>query len=428
MKKTLALVLSVLMILSSFGAFAEEPAEETDPVADHIAASAASHPADTSMRFGREPEPFTAEEVEDEQLLVQTILSAVPLSTAKTNPVAMPQVIATVRSSTTDEELMAWKSQGISAVELSLGNDELTYEAAAPIVERLRNFPYGGFEILLATNPALQKDTAIHLALDNRDEEIQKTIDFMALLSSLDIHTMAIAWQPYGISRASTNESVTLHGGSASNVNMNKVAELPIKGERIYTTEEMWETFGYFLDKVLPYCEQYDVRMALHPNDPPQPYQEGVGGLIISADDYRRAFDLANDSPYLGMKLCTGCWSEGGIMFSDNFLADIDEFVRRGKVFEVHFRNVTSPINRDYSGYFEEGLAQDGYMDMYAIIKQFIKSGYDGPIFYDHTVGSELGNYNASYVDNAWIEGLIYAARSELGNELAEEILAKSAE
>ncbi len=135
----------------------------------------------------------------------------------------------------------------------------------------------------------------------------------------------------------------------------------------VYTREEMWEIFGYFLDAVLPACAECDVKMALHPNDPPVPYLEGVGSLIITANDYRKAFDRAKDRSYLGMKLCTGCWLEGVLLFSDDFLGNIDEFVRRGKVLEVHFRNVSAPINADYSGYFEETLSQDRYRMLCAV-------------------------------------------------------------
>ena len=92
----------------------------------------------------------------------------------------------------------------------------------------------------------------------------------------------------------------------------------------------------------------------------------------------------------------------------------------------MHFRNVSSPIDPDYSGYFEETLAQDGYADMYVLMKQFIKSGYDGPIFCDHAARSvnaeELGAQTNMATSNAFIQGLIYAARSELGEEMAAEL------
>lgn len=413
MKKLLALVLAMLMVLGTSAAFA---LEEQDPEA--VLAAAKMEP---NALLDKAHEITSAEDLASRPISHATV-SAIPLNTAKTSPVANPQMVANgVSSSTTDDELKMYKQMGINAVELSISDEELTYEALAPIVERLRNFENGGFEILLASNYTFQKDKIIHLQSEGFDAEIERFKDYLRLLSSVGIDTCAIAWQPNGISR-SGDEPKMIHGANAGATNMEGIDPFEMKNDRTYTREEMWETFEYFLNAVLPTCEETNVRMALHPNDPPVPYLGAVGSLIITADDYRRAFDLANDSPYLGMKLCTGCWLEGGLLFSDDFLGDIDEFVRRGKVFEVHFRNVTAPLNADYSGYFEECLAQDGYADMYEIMKQFIRSGYNGAIFADHShksVNEELlGKRTNMATSNAFIQGLIYAARNEVGKEI----------
>ncbi len=414
MKKYLALVLATMML---FGAGAVAEGTETTEVAESQKVHLGAYDLVDNANL-----VDSAALSENAGNLTHTTVSAIPLNTAKTSPVAYPKMVASgVNSKTTDDELKMYKQMGINHLEISFADDELDYETMKTIVERFRNFEEGGFDILLATNGKLQKNTAIHLALANRDEEIERTKEFMKNLSSLGIDTMAIAWQPFGISRSNSTPK-SIHGANAGASDMEEILNFPLKGERIYTREEMWETFEYFLDAILPTCEETGVRMALHPNDPPVPYLEGVGSLIISADDYRRAFELAGDSPYLGMKLCTGCWLEGGLLFSDDFLGDIDEFVRRGKVFEVHFRNVTAPLDSDYSGYFEECLAQDGYADMYEIMKQFIRSGYNGAIFCDHShrsVNSELlGSKTNMATSNAYIMGLINAARNEVGKEL----------
>ncbi len=422
MKKFFAFLLAAVMLLS-VSAFAEAP-EATEEEAVHVL-------GEDPIYDGIMIEPNTllvdastctpAEKVAEETTIAAAY-SAIPLNSAKTNPVARPQLVAGVSSATTDDELKMWKQMGINAVELSIGNDELSYEVLYPVVERLRNFENGGFEILLASNYTFQKDKIIHLQLEGWEEEIERFNDYLRLMASLNIKTVAIAWQPNGISRSGDTPK-SIHGASAGATNMEGIDPMELKNDRYYTREEMWKTFGDFLDRVLPVCEETGVRMALHPNDPPVPYLGGVGSLIISADDYRRAFELANDSPYLGMKLCTGCWAEGGLLFTDDMLGDIDEFVRRGKVFEVHFRNVSAPLNEDYSGYFEETLAQDGYVDMYELMLQFIRSGYNGPIFCDHThrsVNSELlGAKTNRASSDAFIQGLIFAARAQVLKEIA---------
>jgi len=423
MKKTLALLLALLMMLSACAAFAEAPAAEEEAPARVLG----EDPIYDAIRI--EPnrlQGYASTVTPAEEVAANTTFgvsySAIPLNTAKTNPVARPQIIAGVSSSTSDDELKMWKQMGINAVELSIGAKELSYEALYPVVEKLRNFENGGFEILLASYGKYQKDTVIHLQLEGWEEEIERFNDYLRLMDSLNIRTVAIAWQPNGISRSGDTPK-SIHGANAGATNMEGIDPWEMKNDRYYSREEMWKTFGDFLERVLPVCEETNVRMALHPNDPPVPYLGGVGSLIMSADDYRRAFDLANDSPYLGMKLCTGCWTEGGLLFTDDMLGDIDEFVRRGKVFEVHFRNVSAPLNLDYSGYFEETLAEDGYVDMYALMLQFIRSGYNGPIFCDHThrsVNSQLlGSKTNRATSDAWIQGLIYAARAQVLYEIA---------
>lgn len=416
MKKLLAMLLIAIMAFSSVSALA---LEEVDP--DAVAAAIKIQP---NANFAKASTVTPADQIIASNMAVT--YSAIPLSNAKTNPVAMPQMTASVSSATTDDELRLWKQMGINNVELSIGGNELTYEALYPIVERLRNFENGGFEILIASNYTFQKDKIIHLQLEGWEEEIEKFNDYLRLMASVNIDLVAIAWQPNGISRSGDTPK-SIHGASAGATNMEGIDPYELKNDRMYTQDEMWKTFGDFLERVLPVCEETGVRMALHPNDPPVPYLGGVGSLIITADDYRRAFALANESPYLGMKLCTGCWTEGGLLFTDDMLGDIDEFVRNGKVFNVHFRNVTAPLNSDYSGYFEECLAEDGYADMYELMLTFVRAGFNGPIFCDHThtvlsvVSSvDVGKKINRATSDAWIKGLIYAARAQVMKEICQ--------
>lgn len=413
-KRIAAFALCLAMLLSA--AFAETAAETEEVISqkeyigsfdlvkntDRVDADALSAQSDT---------------------LTHTYVSAVPLSTYKTSPVALPKITLNgVSSKTTDEELRFAKQMGYNHVELSFTDEELDdFEAMKALVERVRNFEHGGFDIVMCTNGKIQKCTSIHLALEDRDDWIERTKTFMKNLAALECDTICIAWQPYGISRSGDTPVMTNGAGFSAN-NVETVLDKPLKGDRLYTREEMWETYEYFINAILPTCEETGVRIALHPNDPPVPYLDGIGSLIISADDYRRAFEIAGNSPYIGAKFCVGCALEGGVSFSDNLLADLEDFISKGQIFQIHFRNVTGPIDQDYSGYFEECLAQDGYGDMYAIMKTIIKAGFNDSIFCDHSWGGYdkelLGTKTAMHVSNAWIQGLIYAARTEVGYEL----------
>ena len=61
-------------------------------------------------------------------------------------------------------------------------------------------------------------------------------------------------------------------------------------------------------------------------------------------------------------------------------LGAIRYFHNQGKIFIVHFRNVTTTLP-----YFVETFLDNGYMDMYQVMKIFVEIGYDGTMILDHT-------------------------------------------
>ncbi|SDF77204.1 mannonate dehydratase [Sporomusa acidovorans] len=326
---------------------------------------------------------------------------------------AVPKIQASLSSSTTNDQLKMMLEMGITNCNLNVSDSELTYDVLARIVDRIRR---AGFTILDAGCGNLQKNQSIILGLSDKDANIQKFQNYIPVLAKLGIPITWIAWQPNGIVRTKGLTNKYTHGGSAGIADMAKIKALPLANGRVYTEQEMWGNFKYFIDKMLPVLTQNKVALALHPNDPPVPSLQGAYSLIYNSNHYRKAFALANNSPYLGMKMCIGCWLEGGVMFGD-VMKDIAEFVPAGKVLNVHFRNVSNPLNRDYSGYFEEVLCQDGYADMYAIMKQLVRYGYKGGLFCDHAFSgytSNGGNWTNMATNNAYIMGLITAAAAEV--------------
>lgn len=191
---------------------------------------------------------------------------------------------------------------------------------------------------------------------------------------------------------------------------MDEILSRPISNDREYGEEEIWNNFKYFMDRALPVCEEAGVKLALHPNDPPVPSLGGVHSLIWNTDCYKRAFAMVENSPYLTMKMCIGCWLE-----SENFgnlMDDIKTFCQEDKISIVHFRNVSSVMP-----YFEETLLEDGYADMYAIMKQLIQCGYNGYLNIDHPFfnqdGKTISDTSAAYF-MGYMKGMLHSAEKEL--------------
>src|SRR5205823_3621181 len=149
--------------------------------------------------------------------------------------------------------------------------------------------------------------------------------------------------------------------------------------EREYSADDIWNNYTYFVKAVLPVAEKAGVKLALHPDDPPITKMNGVAKLFTHYDGYHRAEQIAGNSRFWGLTFCVGTWSEGGNDMGKNVFEMIRDFGARGRIFEVHFRNVTAPLP-----HFEETFPDEGYMDMYQVMKTLRQVGFNGAIEPDH--------------------------------------------
>lgn len=318
-----------------------------------------------------------------------------------------PQIpIRTVESDTC---LAFIQQMGVEYVSLMLKAHELTDDCIVTQKERLARF---GLNISDIACGELQKNKSIHLNLPDRDIQIGRFKEMLKLLGRHKIPFTSIAWQPNGILR--TDHRVGLHtrGGISSYCDSNEIMARPLAEDREYTEDEIWENFRYFMKEVIPVAEETGVRMALHPNDPPIACMVGIPSLIYNMECYRKAFAAAGGSKALGVKLCVGCWLEGGAEFGDIF-SDIKELNSDDRILCVHFRNVDHPLP-----VFEETLAEDGYADMYAIMKQLVACDCNAVISIDHGFKplDGFGGMTGSFCyPTGFMKGLMWAAEKELG-------------
>jgi mannonate dehydratase len=158
-----------------------------------------------------------------------------------------------------------------------------------------------------------------------------------------------------------------------------EIFEAPLTHGRTYTEDEIWENFEYFIKQVVPVAEEAGVRIGIHPDDPPVPELGGVPRCIFgNFEGYKRAMEIA-DSPNVGLCLCVGCWLEGGDWMGKDVIETIHYFGERDKLFKIHFRNVSQPLP-----YFVETFLDDGYMDMYDVMRALREVEFDGVIIADH--------------------------------------------
>ena len=65
--------------------------------------------------------------------------------------------------------------------------------------------------------------------------------------------------------------------------------------------------------------------------------------MFTHYDGYKRADQIAGFSKHWGLTFCVGTWSEGGGKMGKDVFGMIEDFGALGKIFAVHFRNVSSP-------------------------------------------------------------------------------------
>ena len=166
------------------------------------------------------------------------------------------------------------------------------------------------------------------------------------------------------------------------------------EGKRPQTTTKI--VCKYFLDAIIPVCEEVGVKMAVHPDDPAWPIF-GLPRIAHSQEDYDKICAL-HESPANGLCLCTGSLGSN----PDNDIpAIIRHFGEKNRINAMHVRNVK------YLGYhkFREAshLSSDGDLDMFAIMKAIYDTCPDTYIRPDHgrMIWDEVGRPGYGLYDRA---------------------------
>jgi len=178
------------------------------------------------------------------------------------------------------------------------------------------------------------------------------------------------------------------------------------------TEEILFENLSYFLKKIIPVCEEMDVKMAIHPDDPPFELF-GFPRITKNLEDLKKILSIV-DSPYNGLTLCTGSLGAE----PNNDMVEIIHEVGN-KINFVHFRNVEFLGERKFRE--SAHLSTDGSLDMYAIMKALVDVGFDGVIRPDHgrTVFGEVAMPGYGLYDRAmgitYLQGLLEAITKAKG-------------
>lgn len=284
-----------------------------------------------------------------------------------------------------------------------------------------------GLELVGIENTPLSFYDKAMLGLPGRDEQIENYRTTIRNLGRAGIGLLGYHWMPNGVwrtsrttygrggSRATSFDLALVDQGSLvygfSNGEITQHYMTPADGSapthgRVYTEEEMWDSFRYFMHAVLPVAAEHDVRLALHPDDPPV---EQLGGIPRPMRD-RRGIDAAleiGDSPHHGLIFCVGTWAEMG--------ADVVETARHfgaaQRIFLCHFRDV-----KGVSPQFRECFLGEGDVDFVGVVRALKEVGYRGFVIDDHVpamIDDTPWGHRGRAVSTGYISALIDAVGSD---------------
>ena len=177
--------------------------------------------------------------------------------------------------------------------------------------------------------------------------------------------------------------------------------------------EELFANLVYFLKAIMPICDQCDINMAIHPDDPPWDVF-GLPRILSKEADIDRLFE-AVPNPHNGLTLCTG--SLGAGRFNDiPHLAG--KYAKMKRIPFAHLRNVKYVGSED--SFVEAGhYSKMGSLDMAEIVSQLVKNGFDGYVRPDHgrNIFGETGKPGYGLYDRAlgcaYINGLFEMAEKK---------------
>lgn len=251
--------------------------------------------------------------------------------------------------------------------------------------------------------------------LTDREKKLNEVIENIKKASAVGVKVITMHWTLIPIRR---NGHTPGRGGSSYHSFKLEAdwQNLNTEANGIVHYDEYWDRINYFLKNIIPVCKEYDVRMAIHPYDPPglpRGYQgvDNWDGAPASIFDSLKKYEAIVDSPYNGFQLCLGTIMEGLKNPKTELVPIVKYFAEKSKIYQVHMRNIKGGLY-----YFQEVYIDEGEAAFIEVIRILRDTGYAWSICPDHvpTHPDDPRGYQAFAHAYGYIQGMIDASNREV--------------
>ncbi len=253
--------------------------------------------------------------------------------------------------------------------------------------------------IAIEDNPPMEK---IKFGLDGKENELENIAKMIENFGKLGINIWCYNWMA-GIGWFRSHNYLNTDYGNVSSFNCNDIKNYEYKIK--INKNDLWNNLKNFLDFIIPVAEKNDVKLAMHPDDPPIDNFAGLPRIMNSVESYDKLLNI-NKSDYNGITLCQGNFT----LMTDDLPKVIKHFNK--KIFFVHFRDV---IGDKYN--FTETLIGHGKTDLYKCMKAYNDIDFNGIMRVDHvpTLYSDDTNVPGySYLNRLYAIGYINGLRDSI--------------
>jgi mannonate dehydratase len=345
-------------------------------------------------------------------------LAAEPAAAQARQPARRARMYAGHQHRSSDADLRVLAALGVSHICSALPSRTLELEWSVAGLSRLRE-RVERFGIRLDMVPLPLSSSPISRAefpnimlgrSPQRDREIEQICQMIRNAARAGIPAVKYNLTLIGVVRTGSSSG---RGGARYSTFVHRQArqgQLTEAGE--VSAEMMWERITYFLNRVVPVAEDCRVRLCCHPHDPGMPRGQafrGVHRVLGSVEGLRRFIEIS-PSRYHGLNFCQGTVAEMLHHPGQEIYDIIRYFGSRGKIFNVHFRNIKGGFLD-----FQETFPDDGDVDMLHALRVYKEVGYEGMIMPDHVpqIAGDTGGAQAFAFAFGYIQALIQMVERE---------------